>query len=109
MSGRASSKRSTSSTRSLSGIRQGSLSFEPGTGAAHNGARLDGLGPGLSYLIIHPAEGGNTLAEITTDWRQRDEERRLYSDGTMASALEERGFETLGMRPLRDWLRAQSR
>ena len=86
-----------------------SLSFEPGTGAAHNGARLDGLGPGLSYLIIHPAEGGDALAEITADWRQRDEERQLYSDGTMASALEARGFETIGMRPLRDWFRGQGR
>jgi len=85
-----------------------SLGFEVGTGAGHNRARLDALGPGLSYLIIHAAEGGAELATITDDWQQRDEERQLYSDGTIAAALEERGFETIGMRPLRDWLRSRN-
>jgi hypoxanthine phosphoribosyltransferase len=82
-----------------------SLHFEPGRGLEHNRARLDRLGPGLSYLITHCAEGGPELASITRDWRQRDEEHRLYSDGTMTRELEARGFATIGMRPLRELLR----
>ena len=85
-----------------------SLGFEPGTGADHNRARLDTLGPGLSYLIIHAALGGTELESITPDWRQRDEERRIYSDGTLARALSDAGFRTLGMRRLRDLLRGES-
>jgi predicted glycoside hydrolase/deacetylase ChbG (UPF0249 family) len=83
-----------------------SLEFEPGTGLEHNRRRLDGLGAGLSYLITHCAQGGDELASITDDWRQRDEEHRIYSDGSMKQALEERGIRALGMRPLRDLVRA---
>ena len=79
-----------------------SLSFAPGTGLAHNTARIDRLGPGLAYLITHCAEGGPELESITRDWRQRDEERRIYSDGSMARELERRGIRTSGMRPLRE-------
>ena len=82
-----------------------SLSFPPGTGLAHNSTRLDRLGPGLSYLITHCAEGGSELESITRDWRQRDEEHRIYSDGSMARAFESRRMRTLGMRPLRDLIR----
>jgi predicted glycoside hydrolase/deacetylase ChbG (UPF0249 family) len=83
-----------------------SLSFEPGTGAEHNGKRLDKFGAGLGYLITHCAEGGAELEAITDDWRQRDEEQRIYSDGTMASAMRERGIQPIGMRALRDLVRA---
>jgi hypothetical protein len=83
-----------------------SLSFAPGTGHEHNSRRLDRLGSGLSYLITHCAEGGPELESITRDWRQRDEEHRIYSDGTMAREIGARGMRTLGMRPLRDLVRA---
>jgi hypothetical protein len=83
-----------------------SLSFAPGTGPEHNARRLDRLGAGLSYLITHCAEGGPELESITHDWRQRDEEHRIYSDGTMAREIEARGMHTLGMRALRDLVRA---
>jgi predicted glycoside hydrolase/deacetylase ChbG (UPF0249 family) len=82
-----------------------SLSFVPGTGPEHNRQRVEQLGSGLSYLITHCAEGGDELESITHDWQQRDEEQRIYSDGTMGSWFEERGVRTLGMRPLRDLLR----
>jgi hypothetical protein len=82
-----------------------SLSFEPGTGPVHNARRLDRLGEGLSYLITHCAEGGPELEAITRDWRQRDEEHRIYSDGTMAREVSARGMRTIGMRPLRDVVR----
>ncbi len=82
-----------------------SLSFEPGTGHEHNRHRLERLGPGLNYLITHCAMGNDQLQGITPDWRQRDEERRIYSDGTMARELEEREVRTNGMRPLRELVR----
>ncbi len=78
-----------------------SLEFEPGTGLEHNKARVDGLGPGLSYLMTHCARGGPDLMQITDDWRQRDEEHRIYSDGSMAAVFEHSGAKTLGMRELR--------
>jgi hypothetical protein len=85
-----------------------SLSFAPGTGEAHNRARLDRLGAGLSYLITHCAHGDAELERITPEsWRQRSEEHRIYSDGTMAQALRERGTHTIGMRPLRELLRGR--
>ena len=82
-----------------------SLSFEPGTGRAHNARRLEKLVPGLNYLITHCARGGEELEAITRDWRQRDEEHRIYSDGTMTAELGAQGIRTIGMRPLRDLLR----
>jgi hypothetical protein len=84
-----------------------SLHYEPGTGLKHNTQRIDGLGPGLSYLITHCAEGGPELESITADWRQRDEEHRIYSDGSMARVFEDRGVRTVGMRAIRDLLRGQ--
>ena len=83
-----------------------SLEFPPGTGLAHNETRLGRLGAGLSYLITHCAEGGAELESITRDWRQRDEEHQIYSDGRMRAALELRGMRTVGMRALRDLMRA---
>ncbi len=84
-----------------------SLHFEPGTGPDHNRERVRKLGAGLSYLITHCARGGPELEGITHDWRQRDEEHRIYSDGTMADFLASEGVKTIGMRPLRDCLRRQ--
>jgi predicted glycoside hydrolase/deacetylase ChbG (UPF0249 family) len=85
---------------------QDSLHFKPGTGPEHNCRRLEEFGPGLAYLITHCAAGDAELAAITADWRQRDEEHRIYSDGRMAQIFEEQQIRTIGMRPLRDLLRA---
>lgn len=82
-----------------------SLSFAPGTGPQHNRTRVENLDTGLSYLITHCADGDAELQSIAPDWRQRDEEQRIYSDGTMGSFFGERGVKTIGMRPLRDVLR----
>lgn len=91
------------------GFDADSLHFEPGRGLAHNTKRLDGLVPGLCYLITHCAQGGAELAKITPDsWRQRAEEAELYSEGTMERELRSRSIRTLGMRPLRDWLRGEA-
>jgi hypothetical protein len=85
-----------------------SLSFPSGSGPDHNRERVRKLGAGLSYLITHCARGGAELEAITHDWRQRDEEHRIYSDGTMGEFFAAEGFKTIGMRPLRDHLRGGS-
>ncbi len=84
-----------------------SLQFEPGSGAEHNRSRVRGFGPGLCYLITHCAAGGAELEAITQDWRQRDEEHRLYSDGSMARVFAQPDVRTIGMRPLRELLRSE--
>ncbi len=83
-----------------------SLGFEPGDGAPHNLRRISGLGPGLNYLICHPAQGGDELSAITPTAHQRDFERRFYGGEAGRAALSEAGVETTGMRELRDLLRA---
>jgi predicted glycoside hydrolase/deacetylase ChbG (UPF0249 family) len=82
-----------------------SLSFAPGDGLAHNLARLARLRPGLCWWITHCARGDDELRALARDWRQREEERRIWSDGSMGRALAQAGVRTLGMRPLRDLLR----
>ncbi len=83
-----------------------SLGFDPGEGEAHNLRRIDGLGAGLNYLICHPAEGGEELTAITETAHQRSFERRFYGGEAGRAALASAGVETIGMRPLRDLVRA---
>ncbi len=90
----------------LDGFDANSLAFEPGGGEAHNAARLAGLGRGVSYLICHPARNGPELAAITADAHMRDFERRFYGGEAGRRAFEEQGLRRVGMRPLRDLMRA---
>jgi hypothetical protein len=89
----------------LDGFDSDSLSFAAGEGAAHNARRLARLGPGLSYLICHPAQGGEELSAITPDAHARDFERSFYGGQAGSRALEAEGLRTLGMRPLRELMR----
>lgn len=90
----------------LDGFDDRSLHFAPGEGEAHNRARLAGLGVGVSYLICHPARGGEELDAITETAHMRDFERRFYGGEAGRRALAEAGVRTQGMRPLRDLVRA---
>jgi predicted glycoside hydrolase/deacetylase ChbG (UPF0249 family) len=83
-----------------------SLAFEPGQGAAHNERRISRLGSGLNYLICHPAQGGDELSAITDSAHQRDFERRFYGGDAGRSALANAGVQTIGMRRLRELVRA---
>lgn len=84
-----------------------SLGFAPGTGEAHNARRIARLAPGVTYLICHPARGGEELAAITPDSaHQRDFERRFYGSAEGRAALDAAGVKTVGMRPLRELVRA---
>jgi len=83
-----------------------SLGFEPGRGEIHNARRINELGAGLNYLICHPAQGGDELSAITDSAHQRDFERQFYGGEAGMAALAGAGVETIGMRPLRDLMRA---
>ncbi len=92
----------------LDGFEANSLSFAPGEGEAHNGRRLDGLGAGVSYLIIHPAQSGQELDAVCPESAHaRAFEHDFYGGPRGAAALEERGIRTVGMRELRDLLRGR--
>jgi len=82
-----------------------SLGFPPGRGLEHNRGRLDGLGAGVTYLICHPARGGEELASICADAHARDFERGFYGGEPGRRALKERGIRTVGMRALRALIR----
>jgi predicted glycoside hydrolase/deacetylase ChbG (UPF0249 family) len=88
------------------GFDADSLGFTPGDGEEHNLGRIAALEPGLNYLICHPAAAGDELSAITDTDHQRDFERQFYGGEAGRSALAERGVTTIGMRELRDILRA---
>jgi len=89
----------------LDGFDANSLHFEPGAGELHNAGRLRGLRQGISYLICHPALGGDELSAICPDAHARDFERGFYGGLAGRRALETEGIRTLGMRALRDLMR----
>ncbi len=89
----------------LDGFCDDSLGFAPGQGIPHNEARLDRLGPGINYLICHPARAGDELSAIASDAHARDFERSFYGGDAGRRALASRGIRRLGMRPLRDLVR----
>jgi hypothetical protein len=84
-----------------------SLDFPDGQGLAHNRQRLERLGPGVTYLICHPARDGEELrAAMTSGAHQRDFERGFYGGEAGKRALAETGVKTVGMRALRELMRA---
>ena len=92
----------------LDGFDANSLGFAEGEGDAHNRRRLAELGAGVSYLICHAARDGEELRAITPESaHQRDFERRFYGGEAGRTALEEAGVKTVGMRAIRELMRAE--
>ena len=89
----------------LDGFEGNSLHFELGRGEAHNRARLAKLGSGVSYLICHPARGGEELEAITDTAHMREFERTFYGGESGRRALAEAGLRSVGMRALRELVR----
>lgn len=87
----------------LDGFDADSLGFPRGRGLEHNRRRLARLGPGVHYLICHPAQGGEELERITPESaHQRDFERGFYGGPAGREALAAEGLRVVGMRALRD-------
>ncbi len=89
----------------LDAIDANSLGFAPGEGEAHSRSRLDGLGAGVTYFIIHPARDGEELRAIAPDHHARSFEHEFYGSARGRAALADAGIRTVGMRALRDLLR----
>jgi len=83
-----------------------SLSFGPGEGERHNRERLRGLPVGVTYLICHAAQASPELEAMMDHAHCRDFERRFYGGEPGRRAFEEEGIRTVGMRALRDLMRA---
>jgi predicted glycoside hydrolase/deacetylase ChbG (UPF0249 family) len=83
-----------------------SLDFAPGGGDDHTRKRLDRLGAGLTYFIIHPAKDGEEIRAISPDAHARTFEHSFYGSARGRDAFARVGIQTVGMRPLRDLLRA---
>ncbi len=91
----------------LDGYDADSLSFAPGAGLEHNQKRIAALGPGVHYLICHAARGGDELEAIAPEAHCRDFERGFYGGPQGRDALAAAGVETVGMRALRELMRAR--
>jgi predicted glycoside hydrolase/deacetylase ChbG (UPF0249 family) len=83
-----------------------SLSFAPGDGEAHTRKRLDRLAPGVTFFITHPARDGEELRAIAPDHHARSFEHRFYGSAEARDALASVGVRTIGMRAIRDLMRA---
>ncbi len=84
-----------------------SLGFAEGRGQSHNEKRLAKLETGVNYVICHPAAGGEELTAVTPDSAHaREFERTFYGGDAGRSALERAGVKTVGMREIRDLVRA---
>ena len=90
----------------LDGVDLFSLDFAPGQGEAHTRTRLDRLGAGLTYLIIHPAKDGEEIRAISPDAHARIFEHQFYGSARGRDAFAKAGIKTVGMRPLRELVRA---
>ena len=80
--------------------------YNPFTAEDHHKNRLQTVPAGLTYFILHAAEGSEELQAFAPDWLQRHEEHRLFSDGTMERAMDEAGIKRIGMREIRDRMRS---
>lgn len=80
--------------------------YNPFTAEHHHRNRLKSVPEGLTYFILHAAEGSDELQAFAPDWLQRHEEHRLFSDGTMERAMDEAGIKRIGMREIRDRMRS---
>ncbi len=63
---------------------------------------LSALPPGLSHLIIHPAQDSPELRAITTAWRSRVADYQAFTSEELRTAVRKSGLQVIGYRALRD-------
>ena len=69
---------------------------------------LDGLRPGLTLLILHPARDTPELRALAPDWRSRVANYEACLSGEVRDHLRRSGVQLIGYRPLRELLRASA-
>jgi predicted glycoside hydrolase/deacetylase ChbG (UPF0249 family) len=67
---------------------------------------LQGLSPGITYLIIHPAQDTPELRAITADWPSRVADYQAFTNETLRSFVQGAGIQVIGWRIVRDLMRA---
>jgi hypothetical protein len=63
------------------------------------------LPPGVSYLIIHPAQDTPELRAIAPDWRGRVADFRAFTSHGLRAIIKDAGIHVIGWRVLRDLMR----
>ncbi len=63
---------------------------------------LRDLKPGVSQLIIHCGYDNAELQGITNSSRQRDEDRRIFSDPEVAKLIEQQGIKVISWKQFRE-------
>ena len=67
---------------------------------------VDGLRPGLTLLILHPARDTPELRALAPDWRGRVADYEAFLSRDVRDYLRGSGVQVIGYRPLREALRA---
>jgi predicted glycoside hydrolase/deacetylase ChbG (UPF0249 family) len=68
---------------------------------------IDELRPGLSVLILHPAQDTPELRAIAPDWRSRVANYEACLSRELRDYVHRSGVQVIGYRPIRDLLRAR--
>jgi chitin disaccharide deacetylase len=67
---------------------------------------FDGLRPGFTHFLIHPAHDTPELRENIVGWETRVADYEIFAEGSIHQRLEESAVHLTGHRPLRDAIRA---
>jgi predicted glycoside hydrolase/deacetylase ChbG (UPF0249 family) len=69
---------------------------------------FDGLSPGLTHVIIHPAKDSPELRAITPRWRSRVADYEAFSSTELKNYVRDAGIQVIGYRALRELMRSSS-
>jgi predicted glycoside hydrolase/deacetylase ChbG (UPF0249 family) len=67
---------------------------------------FDGLPPGLTHFIIHPAQDTPELRAIAPDWPSRVADYEAFTSKELRDAVRDSGVQVIGYRALRDLMRS---
>jgi chitin disaccharide deacetylase len=67
---------------------------------------IDGLRPGLTVLLLHPAQDTPELRAIAPDWRSRVANYQACLSEELRDYVRESGVQLIGYRPLRELVRS---
>lgn len=62
--------------------------------------------PGLNFIFLHASDDSPELRTIAADWKSRVGDLEVFSNPDLFEVIREEGIQLIGMRELRDLLRA---
>lgn len=69
-------------------------------------ALIDGLEPGLTYMILHPSTDTPEIRSAAPDWESRVANTAALSSPELLEYVKQSGVHVIGFRPLRDLVRS---